>query len=162
VNAAFPARLVFAGLMSTVIVTFIAYLGPLLGFPLIDLAACFAAVFIGTTLEGSREWWGGLTLFFGLGVFVLPAIYRFGFQRILAVQDELAGLALGFLVYLGFSGLILPLAGQGVFGWNTPDPLLLNTAGIFMGAAYGLALSRIASPPEADVLPVASESSRAA
>ncbi len=143
------------GWVATILLSALIFLGPLFGFPFIDIPHLMGGIFSSSPIAA---FWIGFWLNFLTGMIVWPSMLSLVWPvlpggDIGVLGSALKGLALGISLWL-LSGILLPIAGwlnrldpevvqpPGFFGINTG---LRGMAGLLLAhLVYGLALAIVA------------------
>jgi len=117
-------KVIAGGAAGTVAMTAVMYgVAPMMGVHM-DIAAM-----LGTMLGGS--WIAGLAMHVMNGVVVFPAVYVFGFRRLIPGPEVFRGLALGAGLWLLSQLVVMPMMGAGVFSSEAGG--MMAAAGSLMG-----------------------------
>jgi hypothetical protein len=141
------------GLVATILLSALVFLGPTLGLPFIDMPGLMGGLF---TSNRETAFWLGFLIFFLPGVLLFPLLLATFWYQLPGPNIGLLGGALKGILFGGglwlLSGLLLPLLGAvnqlnianpGFFAWNYGLPAALGLLAAHL--VYGLALALLAA-----------------
>ncbi len=136
---AFSARIVWAGVAATVVMTAMMMLvAPMMGVHM-DIAASLSDMM-------GLPWVVGMAVHMMLGVVVFPLVYSLLLSNRLPLSPALRGLIFGTGLWLMMEVAVMPMLGAGFFGMNGPG-MMGAAAALIAHMAYGAILGRISASP---------------
>ncbi|MEX2260488.1 MAG: DUF6789 family protein [Bryobacteraceae bacterium] len=151
-------RTLIGGFLSTILLTVLAFSGPVLNLPQLDYPSMFGAAFTGefaTPLGGA--WWVGLISHFILGAIVFPLIFTQFLYSYFPGAPWARGLSWGLALWLLSQVVLMPIMELGLFFSMTSKPLSYALAGFIGHAVYGIVLGAVAGAGEVSGAPVRRE-----
>jgi uncharacterized protein DUF6789 len=134
---------IVGGLVATLIVTAIAYVGPALGLNPLDFATMLGSLIIGRMAEPSVI---GLLIHLVNGALIFPVIYVFLVYRLLRGPSWFRGMGWRIALWANVQFVLMPLAGMGLFSSRAPHPAVSVAWSLITHGLYGVVLGTIARP----------------
>ena len=133
------SRALFAGLVATAAMTFMAYVvAPvMLGHPM-DIAQMLSGF-------AGASWTIGMLMHLMNGIVVFPLFYLIAVYRFLPGAPWLKGILWGVVLWLGLEIVILPMIGAGVFSINEGGAKAVMAA-LIAHLIYGVLLGAVTGP----------------
>ena len=130
------ARVILGGLVGTLAITFLIYVGgPMMGLPKMDIAAMLGGLLGGWTI--------GMMMHFVNGTIIFPLIYAYFLFRKLPGTPLLKGAIWGVVLWALAELVVMPMMGAGIFGLKMGGAM--SALGSLIGhAIYGALLGLIA------------------
>ncbi len=137
-------RALLAGLVSTILITFVMYVvSPLMTGKRLDVAGM-----LGGLLGGN--WMAGMIAHFVIGTVVLPAVYVLFLYRWLSGTPVARGLTWGVALWLVAQTVVMPLMGGGLFSMEAGG-LMVALSSLLGHSVYGLTLGLLTGGPPPEV-----------
>lgn len=141
-----PLKAILGGFIATLVMTMMMYAAPMIGMPKMDVAGMLGSMFNGgQPLEmTSGLWWMGMMIHFVNGTVVFALIYAYLLYGWLPGGPWLRGLTWGLILWFLYQVMIMPVMGKGIFGINTPAPMMMVLGSMMGHIVYGAILGAIA------------------
>lgn len=131
-------RLLLAGLLGSLLMSVAGLFPRLAGLPAVDMGQVVAAKIIGVHIE--RDTRLGTIIHFIVGV-ALGLLYGYLVRSQLRFDPRMEGAAFGALVWLAVMVIVMPLLGEGFFGYRMGRSLAPVTLGMHL--VYGVTLGAV-------------------
>lgn len=143
-------KALLAGLIATIVLTALMYIGAGLGARIWNIPSIIAGAisFNQKITAGSGLWIWGLVMYVVFCVFAYPACYAYWMYSYLPGPTWIRGLIAGAFLWFLIEMLMMPLIGQGVFDVNGPNPAVEIISQLVLWLVYGAILGFIAGPQE--------------
>ena len=143
-------RAIMAGVIATLILTGLMYLGPLVGIRVWNIPQMIggAMSFNEHIVPGSPLYIWGVCLYAIFCAVALPLCYAYWIYSYLPGPTWMRGLIWGGFLWFLVEMLVMPLIGQGVFDWYGPGTAVEIISQFVLWVAYGVVFGFIAGPQE--------------
>lgn len=141
-------RALAGGVLATLILTGLMYLGPL-----VHVATWNIPAIVGSAVSFNEDvtmafrpslWALGWVVYITFTVFFFPLCYAYWVYSYLPGSNTMRGLIYGGLLWLLFQVFLMPMIGQGAFDYHGPAPPVEILSQLVMWLVYGLVLGFIA------------------
>ncbi|HXG91431.1 MAG TPA: DUF6789 family protein [Blastocatellia bacterium] len=137
-------RTIVAGLTSTLAMTMVMVMAPVMGMPKMDIAAMLGSVIAGGSAPpGSFAWIAGLVMHLIIGSVVLSAGYALAHNHLPTSSSLVKGAIYGAIVWLMAQAVVMPMMGAGLFSSNLPHGAMSAMGSLIGHLIYGAVLGKV-------------------